>query len=144
MRAGNSRKVKAHPVNWVPITRLKKGDDIMAAAALKKFVVLYLVPGEVMADWAKTDPATRKSAEEKMRAEWGRWMGEHAKMVTLTEAAGKTKAVTPGGITDIRNDIMLYSIVEAESHEAAAQAFAQHPHLTIPQSSIQVMEVRSM
>jgi len=71
-------------------------------------------------------------------------MGEHAKMLRLTEAGGKTKAVTASGITDTRNDIMLYSIVEAESHEAAATAFAQHPHLTIPQSSIQVMEVRSM
>lgn len=116
----------------------------MTTATSKKFLVLYLVPGEVMADWAKTDPATRKSAELKLKAEWDRWMGEHARMVTLTEAGGMTKAVTASGITDARNDIMLYSIVEAESHEAAAKAFAQHPHLTIPQSSIQVMEVRSL
>jgi hypothetical protein len=39
---------------------------------------------------------------------------------------------------------MLYSIVEAATHESAAKAFATHPHLTIPQSSIQVMEVRAM
>jgi hypothetical protein len=39
---------------------------------------------------------------------------------------------------------MLYSFVEAESHEAAAKAFENHPHLQIPQSSIEVMEVRSM
>jgi hypothetical protein len=116
----------------------------MTTATAKKFLVLYLVPGDVMADWGKTDPATRKSAEVKLKSEWDRWMGEHAKMLTLTEAGGKTKAVTASGITDTRNDIMLYSIVEAESHEAAARAFAQHPHLTIPQSSIQVMEVRSM
>jgi hypothetical protein len=116
----------------------------MTTSAVKKFLVLYLVPGQVMADWAKTDPAIRKSAEEKLKAEWGRWMSEHAKMITLTEAAGKTKAVTASAITDTRNDIMLYSVVEAESHDAAAKAFAQHPHLTIPQSSIQVMEVRSM
>lgn len=116
----------------------------MTTATAKKFLVLYLVPGDVMADWGKTDPATRKSAEVKLKAEWDRWMGEHAKMLRLTEAGGKTKAVSASGITDTRNDIMLYSIVEAESHEAAAKAFAQHPHLTIPQSSIQVMEVRSM
>ena len=116
----------------------------MTAAAPKKFLVLYLVPGEVMADWAKTDPATRKPAEEKLKADWDRWMSEHAKMITLTEAAGRTKAVAAGGITDVKNDIMLYSIIEADSHDAAAKAFAQHPHLTIPQSSIQVMEVRSL
>jgi hypothetical protein len=116
----------------------------MTTAMLKKFLVLYLVPVAVMADWAKTDPATRKAAEEKMQGDWQRWMGEHAKMITLMEAAGKTKAVTAAGIADIKNDIMLYSIVEADSHESAAKAFAQHPHLTIPQSSIQVMEVRPM
>jgi hypothetical protein len=116
----------------------------MTTATAKKFLVLYLVPSDVMADWGKTDPATRKSAEVKLKAEWDRWMGEHGKMLTLTEAGGKTKAVTASGITDTRNDIMLYSIVEAESHDAAAKAFAQHPHLTIPQSSIQVMEVRAM
>jgi hypothetical protein len=116
----------------------------MATSTLKKFLVLYLVPADVLAGWVKTDPATRKPAEEKMQAEWGRWMGQHAKMITLTEAAGKTKAVTAAGIGDIKNEIMLYSMVEAETHDSAAKAFANHPHLTIPQSSIQVMEVKSM
>jgi hypothetical protein len=116
----------------------------MTTTTRQKFLVLYLVPGTVMADWARTDPATRKSAEEKMRADWDRWMADHASMITLTEAAGKTKAVTTNGITDTRNDIMLYAFVEADSHEAAAEAFAQHPHLTIPQSSIQVMAVRPL
>jgi len=39
---------------------------------------------------------------------------------------------------------MLCSFVEAESHEAAAKAFENHPHLQIPQSSIEVMAVRPM
>ena len=43
-------------------------------------------------------------------------------MITVTEAAGKTKAVTSAGIGDLKNDIMLYSIVEAENHDAAAKA----------------------
>ena len=116
----------------------------MTAAPLKKFLVLYLVPAQVMAEWAATDPETRKSAELQMRNDWHRWMGDHANMISLTEAAGKTKEVTASGIGDTRNDIILYSIVEAQSHEAAANAFALHPHLRIPQSSIQVMEVRPM
>ena len=36
------------------------------------------------------------------------------------------------------------SIIEAESHEAAAKSFEDHPHLQIPQSSIEVMEIRPM
>ena len=34
----------------------------MTNAAAKKFLVLYLVPGEVMVDWGKTDEVTRKAA----------------------------------------------------------------------------------
>jgi|ERR1039457_739317 hypothetical protein len=116
----------------------------MTTSTLKKFLVLYLVPADVLAGWAKTDPGTRKAAEEKMRGEWQRWMGEHAKLITVTQAAGKTKAVTSTAIADTKNDIMLYSIVEAGSHDGAAKMFAHHPHLQIPQSSIQVMEVRAM
>ena len=116
----------------------------MTTAALKKFLVLYLVPTDVLAGWAKTDPAIKKTEEEKMRAGWQRWMGDHAKIILATEAAGKTKLVMASGIGDIKNEIMLYSIVEAASHDEAAKAFANHPHLAIPQSSIQVMEVRAM
>jgi hypothetical protein len=116
----------------------------MTASPLKKFLVLYLVPPDVLAGWAKTDPATKKAAEQKMQSDWQRWMGDHTKMIALTEAAGKTKAVTSAGIGDIKNDIMLYSIVEAENHDIAAKAFADHPHLTIPHSSIEVMELRAL
>ena len=59
-------------------------------------------------------------------------------------AGGKTKRVTSGGVSDTKNDIVLYSIIEAESHEAAAKLFEDHPHLQIPQSSIEVMEIRPM
>lgn len=39
---------------------------------------------------------------------------------------------------------MLYSIVEADSHDTVAGMFANHPHLQIPQSSIEITEVRLM
>jgi hypothetical protein len=116
----------------------------MANANQQKFLVLYSIPASVMADWMKTDPETRKAAEQKMGGEWQTWTGAHGKMLTATEAAGKTKRVTGEGVADAKNDIMLYSIVEAESHEAAANAFKDHPHLQIPQAFIEVMAVRPM
>ena len=111
---------------------------------MTKFIALYLAPAKVIEDWSKTDPDKRKPIEEKMREDWMRWMDEHAAMVTQTEAGGKTKRVSADGISDVKNEVMLYSFVEAESHATAAQAFATHPHLRIPQSSIEIMEVRSM
>jgi hypothetical protein len=116
----------------------------MAESNMKKFVALFLVPAAVMADWAKTDPEIRKTEEQKMQAAWGKWMADHAKMILSTEAGGKTKRVTSSGVSDTKNDIILYSFVEAESHEAAAKAFENHPHLQIPQASIEVMYVRPM
>lgn len=79
-----------------------------------------------------------------MQAAWGKWMGDHAKMILSTEAAGKTKRVTAQGVSDGKNEIILYSFVEAELHEDAAKAFENHPHLQIPQASIEVMYVRPM
>ena len=111
---------------------------------MKKFLVLYLAPAAVIEEWAKTDPETRRPAEEKMRNDWNKWMADHAAMVTDTAAGGKTKRVLPSGVSDVKNDIMLYSFVEADSHETAAKAFESHPHLGIPQASIEVMEIRPL
>jgi hypothetical protein len=115
---------------------------VMTSSNQKKFLVLYLVPASVMEEWSKTDPNNKKAAEEKMRSEWGNWMSTHSKMIISTDAGGKTKRVTSSGVSDTKNDIVLCSIVEAESHEAAAKPFENHPHLQIPQSSIEVMEIR--
>jgi hypothetical protein len=112
---------------------------------MKKFLVLYLGPASVLDDWRKTPPEQRKAAEEKMQAEWKKWMSDHAKIFADAGAGvGKTKRVTQQGASDARNDIMLYAIVQAESHEDAAKTFERHPHLQIPQSSVEVMEIHPL
>ncbi len=111
---------------------------------MQKFLVMYLIPRAVLDDWKKVDPEQRKGSEEKMMAEWQKWMSDHASMITDTWVGGKTKRVVAGDTSDVRNDITLFSFIEAESHEAATAIFEKHPHLQIPQSSIEVMEMRSM
>lgn len=109
---------------------------------MKKFLVTYLAPPSVIDEWKKTEPEKRKQAEEKMMGEWKRWTSEHTKMFANPDAGvGKTKRVTAQGVADTRNDIMLYAVVEADSQDAAAKTFVSHPHLQIPQSSIEVMEI---
>ena len=111
---------------------------------MKKFLITYLAPASVIDEWKKTAPEKRKQAEEKMQAEWKKWMNDHSKMFDDTAVVGKTKRVTGEGTADTRNDIMLYAIAEAESHDAAAKAFKDHPHLQIPQASIEVMEINPL
>ena len=112
---------------------------------MKKFLVTDLAPAAVIDDWKRTEPAKRKEAEEKMQGEWKKWMSDHTKIfVDRGAGVGTTKRVTAPGTSDTKNDIMLYAIVEAESHEAAAKTFEGHPHLQIPRSSIEVMEIHAL
>ena len=111
---------------------------------MKRFLALFLVPPAVIEDWSKTDPDTREAAEQDMRGAWVAWNGKHAAMIGEMGAGGKTRRVGADGVSDVKNDIMIYTFVEAESHEDATKIFEGHPHLQIPQSSIEVMEVRSM
>lgn len=112
---------------------------------MKKFLVLYLAPVSVLEGWAKTDAKERDAMEAKMKDEWQTWMKEHRKMLTeMPAGAGKTKRVTSKGVSDIKNDIMLYGVVEAESHDAAAHIFENHPHLQIPEASIEIMPINPL
>jgi hypothetical protein len=112
---------------------------------MKKFLVIYLAPASVIDDWKKTDPETRKAAETQMRENWGKWMGRNAGIfVDRGAGVGKTRRVTAQGSDAARNEIMLYGIVQAESHEAAAKLFEDHPHLGIPSASIEIMEIHPL
>ena len=114
------------------------------SVSMEKFFVLFLAPLAALDEWSKTDPVLRKSAEVKMEEEWRMWMQQNASSVGETAGAGKTKRITSEGITDVRNEVMLFSQVQARSHEEAAALFTNHPHLQIPGSSIEVMVVSPM
>lgn len=71
-----------------------------------------------------------------------RWGEEHsASIVDQGKPLGKTKSVDPNGVADGRNAMCGYVIVEAETHNAAAQMFLDHPHFSIfPGQSVEIME----
>jgi hypothetical protein len=111
---------------------------------MKNYLVLYKCPVSVLEEWMQKDEAERKPVEEALQAEWKTWMEKNGSAIKDTAGAGKTKRVSPEGISDVKNDVMMYSIVEAESDEAAAQMFADHPHFKIPQTTIEVMPSNSL
>ena len=84
------------------------------------------------------DPATIT----KGLAAWHKWMADNAaSVVTAGGPLGKTKKIGKDGITDIRNRMAGYIVVQAESHEAAAKLLEGHPHFSIfPGDSVEVME----
>ncbi len=109
---------------------------------MKKFLVLYTIPASVMDEWKKTSPESRKAAEDKMQREWQDWTSGRAKLfIDLGAGLGKTRRISASGTADVRNDLVMYAIVQGESQDAVAKAFEGHPHLQIPQTSIDVMEL---
>jgi hypothetical protein len=54
---------------------------------------------------------------------------------------GKTKRTSAQGVSDLKNNLSGYVVLNAQSHEAAARLFEQHPHFTIfPGDSVEIME----
>ena len=106
-----------------------------------KFLVTYQMPHTGLDGWMKLPEDERKAQELQMQSEWNAWMAEHKQVIIETAGVGKPKRITSAGIEDARNDIMMYSFIEAESLEAAAQIFANHPHFGIPDGWIEVMSV---
>ncbi|WP_280151429.1 hypothetical protein [Piscinibacter sp. XHJ-5] len=109
---------------------------------MKKFLVLYLIPPSVMDEWMKTPPEARKSEEERMSREIQEWMSSRSRMFSDPGAGlGKAVRVIQGSASDARNALVMYAIVQGETKEAVARDFQDHPHLQIPESSIEVMEL---
>jgi hypothetical protein len=94
--------------------------------------------------WDGLPEAERRSKEQEGMAAWKAWMDKHeAALVAGTGGPlGKTKKVTQHNIQDVSNEMGAFILVRADSHEAAAKLFENHPHFTIfPGESVDIMPV---
>jgi hypothetical protein len=109
---------------------------------MKKFLAIYLGTPDALGDWHKLGDAQRKEREQHGIKAWGDWMEKHSSAVLDTGGPlGKTKQVSKDGIKDVRNAMTGYVVIQAESHEAAARMFENHPHFTIfPGQGVEIME----
>ena len=113
---------------------------------MQKYFVIYRVPVATMAEWQKsTPPEKMKEQSQKLMQDMLAWMEKHkGSFVGQGYPLGKTKTVTAEGIKDAKNDLNYACIIEADSHDAAAAMFTDNPHMQIPTSSIDVMEIPHM
>ncbi|MBZ9650251.1 hypothetical protein K9B33_22220 [Sphingobium sp. 3R8] len=109
---------------------------------MAKFIALYIgsVSAAEKADYAPT-PDDEAMWSRGMAA-WGQWMSDHADaIVDGGGPLGATLRISPKGIEPHENRIVGYVIVEADSHEAAARLFSDHPHFAImPGDSVEILE----
>jgi hypothetical protein len=109
---------------------------------MKNFVAIYLGSPAAKKRWEAIDEKTRNERTKTGMGQWMEWGTENSKSIVDEGAPlGKTKRIDPKGISDTRNQITGYTIVQAESHEAAARLFLEHPHFTtFPGDSVEIME----
>jgi hypothetical protein len=109
---------------------------------MKNFMAIYTGTASSRQSWDRLDEQERKKREAHGMKAWEDWMSTHqAAIVDSGGPLGKTKRVGTDGVTDIRNNLAAYIVVRAESHEAAARMFENHPHFTIfPGDGVEIME----
>lgn len=109
---------------------------------MKKYMAVFLGSADAIKKWDALDEKTRKEREQKGVAAWYSW-GEKNKnaIVEMGAPLGKTMKVNEAGVAPSKNELTAYTVVQAESHEAAAKLFLEHPHFSIfPGDRIEVME----
>ncbi len=93
--------------------------------------------------WDALPEGERRAKEREGMGAWKAWAEKHqAAIVSMGGPLGKTKTASPRGIEDISNKMAAFTVVRAESHEAAAKLFEKHPHFTIfPGEAVEIMPV---
>lgn len=111
---------------------------------MKRFLAIYIGTEAALerAQWKKLDEGKRKALEASGVNAWMEWgTTNEAAIVDQGSPLGKTKRASAQGISDTKNNMTGYVIVQAESHEAAARLFENHPHFAIfPGDSVEIME----
>jgi hypothetical protein len=108
---------------------------------MKKFMVLYMASA---ADFEKAMRGSTPEQQKKGMDAWMKWMEKNKKAIADGGAPlGKTKRVDGKGTSNTKNGIGGYSIVHAQSHDAAAKLFGKsHPHLQMmPGGWIEIIEI---
>jgi hypothetical protein len=95
------------------------------------------------AAWDALPEAERRKKEQEGMGAWRAWMDKHhAAIVHIGGPLGKTKQVSAAGIAEVSNQLSAFTVVRADSHEAAARMFEKHPHFAIfPGDGIEIMPV---
>ena len=111
---------------------------------MKRFLAIYVgtEAAHEKSGWNALDEEKRKARGAEGMKAWMDWGKTHAAaIVDNGSPLGKTKRASPEGVADIKNVMVGYVIVQAESHAAAAKMFEGHPHFTIfPGDSVEIME----
>jgi hypothetical protein len=110
---------------------------------MKRFLAIYIGTEAALerAQWKRLDEEPQCAGSMGHQGLDGLGTANSAAIVDQGHPLGRTKRASPEGISDVKNSMTAYVIVQAESHDAAARLFENHPHFTIfPGDSVEIME----
>ena len=109
---------------------------------MKNFLAVYLGTPAAMSEWNALPESVRTDRQAAGIKAWHVWVDRNKDRIVETGGPlGKTKSVSKAGASNVRNNMMAYTVVRATSHEEAAAMFNDHPHFTIfPGESVEIME----
>lgn len=109
---------------------------------MKQFLAVFLGSPEAMQGWNGLDEETRKAREREGMVAWGKWAEDHKNDIAqMGSPLGKTKKINKDGISDTKNELAAWTVVNAETYDDAAKMFVDHPHFAIfPGDRVEVME----
>ena len=112
---------------------------------MKKFMAVYTGTADAQrrSGWDNLSEDERNKRIKKGFDAWMAWGEKHkGAIVENGGPLGKTKRTGADGVSDIKNNLAGYIVVQAESHEAAAKLFEGHPHFTVfPGDAVEIMEI---
>lgn len=108
---------------------------------MPRFLAVYTMRSENVARFRAMPKAEQDAVDARGVKQWKDW--EKANAASFPEKGGmvgKTLRVTKNGTAAAQNDICGYVVVKADSIEAAAKLFENHPHFaTFPGDGVDIM-----
>ena len=105
------------------------------------FLAVYTMQPEDLARFRSMTKAEQDAVDNKGLPLWADWEKRNAgSLANLGGMVGKTLRVRKDGIGPHTNQFCGYVIVEAETIEAAAEIFRDHPHINVfPGDGVDIM-----
>ena len=108
---------------------------------MPRFLAVYTMKPEDLAAFRRLPKEEQDAIDAVGVKEWAAWEDRNAASIRDRGGmVGKTMRVSRDGIAKAVNPFCGYIVVEAETVEAAARLFEDHPHITVfPGDGVDVM-----
>jgi hypothetical protein len=113
----------------------------MEVTPVPRFLAVYTMKPEALASFRSLPKAEQDAVDAAGISQWSAWE-EHNAACILDRGGmvGKTTRVTKDGVQRAENQFCGYLVVEAETADAAARLFQDHPHFNVfPGDGVDIM-----